>query len=184
MTYQQSTARRLSRVHAEGIISKPEAKSADCPLPRTSQISPEMLAACVVMSFSRGGADDPNMDLGVEVVQELQPLLANLAAGDTAAIEKMLFCQAIGLQTIFTRLSAFAMQETLGSEAMQSSLNLALQAQGAGRASLEALAHIKEGRIRPSERDPAPGACNRKVGGEPASSVGGAVPRATVRREL
>jgi hypothetical protein len=76
---------------------------------------------------------------------ELDAQLKLLRAGDMSAVEAMLFSQATALQAIFVDLATRAKrQERL--PVMQAQLTLALKAQAQCRATLEALAEVKNPR--------------------------------------
>lgn len=105
-------------------------------------LSPEFSAACLVMSFARLHGEEDDRTLGANAMLEIQAHWARLRSGDTSDVEKMLLSQAVALQAIFYRVAGTASNECPGSPKMLSALDVALQAQNASRASLQALAEI------------------------------------------
>ncbi len=105
-------------------------------------LSPEFSAACLVMGFARLHGEECDRTLGAHAMLEIQAHWARLQSGDTSDVEKMLLCQAVALQAIFNKVADTASNECLGSPKMLSTLEVALQAQNASRASLQALAEI------------------------------------------
>jgi hypothetical protein len=81
----------------------------------------------------------------LELVGELNARIKAVHAGEMKPIEAMLYGQAMTLQTIFTKLIASAASET-GLNQFQVKMSLGLKAQAQCRATLEALAEIKNPR--------------------------------------
>ena len=80
-----------------------------------------------------------------DLVRELREQVKDVADGNMRPVEAMLYGQALALQTMFTSLSRrAAAQEHL--KQFQANLSLALKAQAQCRATLEALAEIKNPR--------------------------------------
>lgn len=82
----------------------------------------------------------------VETVADLRKQVKELQAGDMGRVEAMLYGQAVTLQTIFTSLA----RKTVAQEYLkqfQVNLTLALKAQAQCRATLQALAEIKNPRL-------------------------------------
>ena len=80
-----------------------------------------------------------------DLVKELREQVKDVADGNMRPVEAMLYGQALALQTMFTSLSRrAAAQEHL--KQFQANLTLALKAQAQCRATLEALAEIKNPR--------------------------------------
>ena len=84
------------------------------------------------------------LDLG-KLVKELRSECEKVKGGDMHPIEEMLFGQAMTLQTIYTSLARRANASEHMSQ-FQSYLNLGLRAQSQCRATLEALAEVKNPR--------------------------------------
>lgn len=79
------------------------------------------------------------------MVKELRELIDKIKDGDTGSVEAMLCGQAMTLQTMFTSLARSAALET-SLKQYQVKLTFALKAQAQCRATLEALAEIKNPR--------------------------------------
>lgn len=104
-------------------------------------LSPMVQSAVGVQAWSKFMGE---ADLG-ELVVGLREQVEKVQGGDIKPIEAMLFGQAMTLQTIFTSLARRAVaQEHL--KQFQTHLSLALKAQAQCRATLEALAEIKNPR--------------------------------------
>lgn len=80
-----------------------------------------------------------------KLVEDLHKQVADVAEGNMRPMETMLFGQAMALQTMFTNLSRRAAAND-GLKQFQVNLTLALKAQAQCRATLEALAEIKNPR--------------------------------------
>lgn len=104
-------------------------------------MSSNLRNAAAMESFS---AFSGKPDLG-KLLESLHDEIAKVQGGDMKPIEAMLYGQAIALETMFTSLSRRAMsQEYL--KQFNSYLALALKAQAQCRATLEALAEVKNPR--------------------------------------
>lgn len=102
-------------------------------------LSPSAQATAVVAEYLKGpfGAQDHRA-----LFDTLSASVKDVWDGDTRRLEAMLFAQATALQTIFTSLARRAhSQEYL--KHLETFLRLALKAQSQSRATLEALAAIK-----------------------------------------
>ena len=120
--------------------------SATTPTERTLKphelvLSPTIQSAVGVHAWSKFAGE---ADLA-ETVADLREQVKEVQAGDMGRVEAMLYGQALTLQTIFTNLARKAVaQEYL--KQFQVNLALALKAQAQCRATLEALAEIKNPR--------------------------------------
>ena len=120
--------------------------SATTPTERTLKphelvLSPTIQSAVGVHAWSKFAGE---ADLA-ETVADLRNQVKEVQAGDMGRVEAMLYGQAMTLQTIFTSLARKAVaQEYL--KQFQVNLALALKAQAQCRATLEALAEIKNPR--------------------------------------
>jgi hypothetical protein len=104
-------------------------------------LSPTIQSAAGIQAWSKFAGD---ADL-VELVVDLREQVKQVQSGDMGGVEAMLYGQAMTLQTIFTNLARKAQaQEYL--KQFQVNLSLALKAQAQCRATLEALAEIKNPR--------------------------------------
>lgn len=128
-------------------MAKPaKAKKAATPTERTLKphelvLSPTIQNAVGVHAWSKFAGE---ADLG-ETVLDLREQVKEVQAGDMSRVEAMLYGQAMTLQTIFTSLARKAVaQEYL--KQFQVNLALALKAQAQCRATLAALAEIKNPR--------------------------------------
>jgi hypothetical protein len=119
-------------------VTAPEARTLE---PHEVLMSP--IIHCAVGLKSWGSfAGDPDL---TNLVKDLQERVENVQGGDMRSVEAMLYGQAMTLQTIFTSLARRATsQEYL--KQYQTYLSLALKAQAQSRATLEALAEIKNPR--------------------------------------
>jgi hypothetical protein len=104
-------------------------------------LAPAAQSGIGVLGWSKFAGDpDPS-----KLCQEIQDEIKKVSSGDMRPVEGMLFGQALALQTIFTALSRRAgANETL--KQVQVNLTLALKAQAQCRATLEALAELKNPR--------------------------------------
>ena len=104
-------------------------------------LSPTIQSAVGIKSWSSFAGD---VDLA-DLLDGLRERIKKVQDGDLAPIEAMLFGQAMALETIFTSLSRRAAgNDTL--KPFQANMTLALKAQAQCRATLEALAEIKNPR--------------------------------------
>lgn len=87
-------------------------------------------------------AGEPDL---AEMLDDIRDQVKQLQAGDMSRVEAMLYGQAMSLQTIFTSLSRKAASSEYLKQ-FQANLGLALKAQAQCRATLEALAEIKNPR--------------------------------------
>ena len=109
--------------------------------PHEVVLSPTIQNAVGVHAWSKFAGE---ADLA-ETVADLREQVKQVQAGDMGRVEAMLYGQAMTLQTIFTSLARKAVaQEYL--KQFQVNLTLALKAQAQCRATLEALAEIKNPR--------------------------------------
>lgn len=109
--------------------------------PHEVVLSPTIQNAVGVHAWSKFAGE---ADLG-ETVADLREQVKKVQAGDMGRVEAMLYGQAMTLQTIFTSLARKAVaQEYL--KQFQVNLTLALKAQAQCRATLAALAEIKNPR--------------------------------------
>lgn len=109
--------------------------------PHEIVLSPSLQNAVGVLSWSKFAGE---ADLG-ELVKDLREQVKNVADGDMRPVEAMLYGQALALQTMFTSLSRRAAAND-NLKPYQVNLTLALKAQAQCRATLEALAEIKNPR--------------------------------------
>ena len=118
------------------------------PLPQTRPIKPhEMLLAPSIQNAANvdaWGKFAGTVDL-TELVTNLREQVKDVADGNMRPVEAMLYGQAVALQTMFTSLSRRAAAND-GLKQFQVNLTLALKAQAQCRATLEALAEIKNPR--------------------------------------
>jgi hypothetical protein len=124
----------------------PAAKATSAPGGRNLQAHEIVLSSKVLgaAAMSAWGKFAGEIDLG-ELAKELHDRVTEVQAGDMKPIEAMLFSQALTLQTIFTNLARrAATQEYL--KQFETHLVLALKAQAQCRATLTALAEIKNPR--------------------------------------
>jgi hypothetical protein len=109
--------------------------------PHELVLSPTIQSAVAVEAWSKFAG---KVDLA-DLVDDLRERIKKVQGGDMQPVEAMLFGQAMTLETIFTSLARKAQaQEYL--KQFQVNLTLALKAQGQCRATLEALAEIKNPR--------------------------------------
>ena len=109
--------------------------------PHELVLSPTIQSAVAIEAWSKYAG---TVDLS-GLVDDLQERIKKLQGGDMQPVEAMLFGQAMTLETIFTSLARKAVaQEYL--KQFQVNLTLALKAQAQCRATLEALAEIKNPR--------------------------------------
>lgn len=104
-------------------------------------LSPTIQGAVAIDAWSKFAGD---IDLG-ELVAGMRERSKKVLAGDLQPVEAMLFSQAMALETIFTSLSRRAVSPEYLKQ-FQAYLTLALKAQAQCRATLEALAEIKNPR--------------------------------------
>ena len=135
--------KRTIKPAATNAAPKPVAPAAESRTlkPHELLLSASIQSAIGVDSWSKfAGA----VDLA-DLVKELREQVKDVADGNMRPVEAMLYGQALALQTMFTSLSRrAATQEHL--KPFQANLALALKAQAQGRATLEALAEIKNPR--------------------------------------
>lgn len=110
-------------------------------LPHEVLLSANCQSAIGMLSWSNF-AGDPNL---AELAKGLRERGEKLRTGNMASVEAMLYGQAMTLQTIFTSLARRAAAND-GLKQFQVNLSLALKAQSQCRATLEALAEIKNPR--------------------------------------
>ena len=104
-------------------------------------LSPSIQSAVGIKAWS-GFAGEVDL---AELLDGLRDRVKKVQDGDMTPIESMLFLQAMALETIFTSLSRrAASNDTL--KPFQANMTLALKAQAQCRATLEALAEIKNPR--------------------------------------
>jgi len=109
--------------------------------PHELVLSPTIQSAVGIKAWSKFAGE---VDL-VELVDDLHERIKKVEGGDMQPVAAMLYGQAMTLQTIFTSLARRATnQEYL--KQIQAYLGLALKAQAQCRATLEALAEIKNPR--------------------------------------
>lgn len=109
--------------------------------PHEVVISPAIQSAVAIEAWSKYAG---TVDLA-DLVDDLRERIKKVQGGDMQPVEAMLFGQAMTLETIFTNLARRATsQEYL--KQFQAYLGLALKAQAQCRATLEALAEIKNPR--------------------------------------
>jgi hypothetical protein len=127
-------------------VKKPAPAPKTAPKERTLKphevvLSPTIQSAVGVHAWSKFAGEG---DL-VELVDDLREQVKQVQGGDLSRVEAMLYGQAVTLQTIFTSLARKAVaQEYL--KQFQVNLTLALKAQAQCRATLQALAEIKNPR--------------------------------------
>ena len=110
-------------------------------LPHEIVLSPNIQNAIGVLAWSKF-AGEPDLS---ELVKELRDQVKAVADGNMRPVETMLFGQAMALQTMFTNLARrAATNDTL--KQLQINMTLALKCQAQCRATLEALAEIKNPR--------------------------------------
>ena len=128
--------------------AKKPAPVAATPAPQTRPIKPhEMLLAPSIqnaVNAAAWGKFAGAVELR-ELVEDLRKQVKDVADGNLRPVEAMLYGQAVALQTIFTSLSRRAASND-GLKQFQVNLTLALKAQAQCRATLEALAEIKNPR--------------------------------------
>lgn len=109
--------------------------------PHELVLSPTIQSAVAIEAWSKFAG---TVDLA-DLVDDLRERIKKVQGGDMQPVEAMLFGQAMTLETIFTSLARKAQaQEYL--KQFQVNLTLALKAQAQCRATLEALAEIKNPR--------------------------------------
>jgi hypothetical protein len=109
--------------------------------PHELVLSPTIQSAVGVHAWSKFAGEG---DLA-ELVDDLREQVKQVQGGDLGRVEAMLYGQAVTLQTIFTSLA----RKTVAQEYLkqfQANLTLALKAQAQCRATLQALAEIKNPR--------------------------------------
>jgi hypothetical protein len=123
---------------SDTLATKPETRSA---LAHEIVLSSTTQSAAGIHAWGKFAGEQ---DLG-ELITGLHDQVKKVQAGDMGSVEAMLYGQAMTLQTIFTNLARKAQaQEYL--KQFQVNLSLALKAQAQCRATLEALAEIKNPR--------------------------------------
>lgn len=123
---------------SDTVETKPETRKA---LAHEIVLAPTTLNAAGMHAWGKFAGE---ADLG-ELITGLHDQVKQIQAGDMGSVEAMLYGQAMTLQTIFTNLARKAqVQEYL--KQFQANLSLALKAQAQCRATLEALAEIKNPR--------------------------------------
>ncbi|MFC5499630.1 hypothetical protein ACFPOE_18955 [Caenimonas terrae] len=133
----------MARVAPKAKKATPDASTPDKKVLAAHEIvmSPLVQNAVGIHAWSKFAGD---ADLS-ELVKDLDKRIEKVQAGDMRSVEAMLYGQAMTLQTIFTSLARKATsQEYL--KQFQAYLGMALKAQAQCRATLEALAEIKNPR--------------------------------------
>jgi hypothetical protein len=102
-------------------------------------LTPHHNAAAVVRAFSQDTFGESNP---LVAAAELERLCDEVDSGDTGRIEAMLLSQAVSLEVIFAALARRGSQQE-NMRHFESFMKLALRAQSQARATLEALAAIK-----------------------------------------
>jgi hypothetical protein len=137
-------------------------------------LSPDVQGAIGVFSWG-GFAGEPDLP---RLIDTLREQIKKLQAGDMSSVEAMLYGQAKTLETLFTALARRASKND-GLKQFQVNLTLALKAQAQCRATLEALAEIKNPRpvsfVRQSNVTTGPQQVNNTFAGgsEPAGMPAG-----------
>jgi ribosomal protein L34E len=120
------------------VAAKPEKMQ-----PHQLALSSNTMNAVSIMSWGKfAGVTEDDLQ---ELVNDLGEQTKNVQAGDMRSVEGMLYRQAKTLETMFTCLARRSASET-GLKQFQVNLTLALKAQAQCRATLEALAEIKNPR--------------------------------------
>lgn len=112
-----------------------------------SMLDPKARHGCLSSIFAGSAfTDDPDLSI-TDTVAFLNDELAKVARGDMALPSRMLAAQAVSLDTIFTELAQRS-QRNMGQylDAAERYMRLALKAQAASRATLEALARLHQPR--------------------------------------
>ena len=109
--------------------------------PHELVLSPMVQSAVGILSWSKFAGE---VDLA-ELLKDLHKRVEKVQGGDMQPVEAMLYAQAMTLETIFTSLARRAASND-GLKQFQVNLTLALKAQAQCRATLEALAEIKNPR--------------------------------------
>lgn len=133
----------MARSTGKAKKATPPATTPDGPIMKTHELllSSAVQGAVGIQAWSKFMGE---VEL-VELVKELRDRTDRVVGGDMKPIEAMLFGQAMTLQTIFTSLSRKASSAEYLSQ-LQAHLGLALKAQAQCRATLEALAEIRNPR--------------------------------------
>ena len=132
------TSTKAKKATATPPTTTPENRT---PKPHELVLSPTIQSAVAIEAWSKYAG---TVDLS-GLVDDLQERIKKVQGGDMQPVEAMLFGQAMTLETIFTSLARKAVaQEYL--KQFQVNLTLALKAQAQCRATLEALAEIKNPR--------------------------------------
>lgn len=106
--------------------------------PHEIMLAPEMQAAARMESFGKW-AGEPNVsDTAMALIDDAK----NMKAGNMGTLERMLYAQAFSLDTMFTDLARRARRQD-GLAQIQTLTGLAFKAQAQCRATIEALAEIK-----------------------------------------
>ena len=147
---------------------------AEKPKPKTLEaheivLSTVMQNAVGVLSWSKFAGE---ANLG-ELVRDLDKRIDKINGGDMTSVEAMLFGQAKVLETMFTSLARRAANQD-GLKQFQVNLTLALKAQAQCRATLEALAEIKNPRpvqfVKQANMTTGPQQVNNDYAGTPSHS--------------
>lgn len=109
--------------------------------PHELVLSPMIQSAVGIQAWSKFAGE---VDL-TELLKDLRDRVEKVQGGDMQPVEAMLYGQAMTLETIFTSLARRAAAND-GLKQFQANLTLALKAQAQCRATLEALAEIKNPR--------------------------------------
>ena len=123
-------------------LRRPAAKPDERTLnPHEIVMFPAAQSAAAIHAWSKFAGEASVSDL----IKDLRKQIKDLQAGDMREVEAMLYGQAVTLQTIFTSLARKAVAQDYLKQ-FQVNLTLALKAQAQCRATLEALAEIKNPR--------------------------------------
>ena len=134
-------AKPATKAVAKKVIPVETKRESNLMQPHEVVLSPTIQNAVDMLEWSKfAGA----ADLG-GLVKGLREQVKDVADGNMRPVESMLYGQAMALQTIFTNLSRRAAVND-GLKQFQVNLTLALKAQAQCRATLEALAEIKNPR--------------------------------------
>lgn len=99
----------------------------------------------VVQAFTNFGGWDGGSALNAGAIgQQLEEIAARVKEGDLSDLETMLVSQAVALQSIFSQLATNSKVQNV--KAYEATLGLALKAQSASRATIAALAELKNPR--------------------------------------
>ena len=139
--------------------------------PHQIALSSNTLNAVSIMSWGKfAGVTEADLQ---ELVNDLGEQTKNVQAGDMRPVEGMLYRQAKTLETMFTSLARRAANND-GLKQFQVNLTLALKAQAQCRATLEALAEIKNPRpvqfVKQANMTTGPQQVNNGYAGTPSHS--------------